>query len=167
MSRLWDMGSRLHTVFTPLSEGLPRLRPDSPFETRLPTAHTSIPPCGRAYPALRKGTRSRVPQEAGPKANRSAEGWSEARRAKRPIYSLFFFPPFPPKNACQASKFPNPLRTKNIRLSYELPSNRYTRYRSKNNRKLTGLRAQLIENTYFRRNPFVMTILQCKMPATH
>jgi hypothetical protein len=39
-----------------LSEGLPRLRPDSPFETRLPTAHTSIPPCGRAYPALRKGT---------------------------------------------------------------------------------------------------------------
>jgi hypothetical protein len=78
---------------------------------------------------------TRATKKPGRRPNRSAEGWSKARRAKRPIYCLCFcFLRFRPKNPCQAPKFPNPLPTKNIRLSYELPSNRYTGYRSKNNR---------------------------------
>jgi hypothetical protein len=149
---------RLHTVFTPLSEELPRLHP----VFRLPPAHTSIPSCGRTrIPSCGRARVHACHKKPGRRPNRSAEGWSEARRAKRPIYCLcFYFLHLRPKNACQAPKFPNPLPTNNIRLSYELPSNRYTGYRSKNNRKLTRLRAQLIENTHFSHNPFVMKILQ-------
>jgi hypothetical protein len=187
MSRLWDMGSS--TQYSPLRQGFHPPPPRSPvlrcgFHPRVDTAnrlaeghvsrlaegHVSrraeghvSPSCGRAR--ILSCGRARVHachKEAGPKAHRSAEGWSKARRAKRPIYCLCFcFLRFCPKKPCQAPKFPNPLPTKNIRLSYELPSNRYTGYRS----KITALafhasRAQPIENNYFSHNPLIMTILQ-------
>src|SRR6266852_5306482 len=59
-------------------------------------------------------------------AYRSAEGWSEAQRAKRLILPLFlllflllhfFFRVFRLKIACQVPKPPNPLKQKEIELA--------------------------------------------------
>jgi hypothetical protein len=135
---------------------------------RIPSRGTArIRSCGRTHiPSYGRARVHACHKKPGRRPNRSAEGWSEARRAKRLIYCLcFYFLCFRPKSACQAPNPPNPFPPNNIRLSYELPSNRYTRYRSKNNRNFTGLRVQLIENTYFRSNPFVMRILQMKNPC--
>jgi hypothetical protein len=56
-------------------------------------------------------------------AYHSAEGRSEARRAKRPIIAFvfavaFIFPIFRPKIACQAPKPPNPNKQNKIELAY-------------------------------------------------
>jgi hypothetical protein len=76
MSRLWDMGSRLHTVFTPLSEGLPRLHP----VFTLPPAHTSIPSCaGTRIRILRKDT---YPHLAEGHVSRLAEGHAFTRATR-------------------------------------------------------------------------------------
>jgi hypothetical protein len=136
----------IYTQYSPLRQGFHPPPPRSPvlrcdFHPRVDTAnrlaegHVSRRAEGHVSCLAEGHAFTRATKKPGRRPNRSAEGWSKARRAKRPIYCLCFcFLRFRPKNPCQAPKFPNPLPTKNIRLSYELPSNRYTGYRSKNNR---------------------------------
>jgi len=64
----------------------------------------------REEPCLVKGTASAVPKKPGRRPYRSAEGRSEARRAKRLIYCplllllAFIFLRFPPKNRMSSPK---------------------------------------------------------------
>jgi hypothetical protein len=162
MSRLWGHGfpppHNIHAFERRASPPPPGIHPSTrshvyPLLRRdtyphLAQGHVSAS-CGRArIPSCGRARVHACHKKPGRRPNRSAEGWSGARRAKRQIYCLCFcFLRFRPKNPCQAPKFPNPLPTKNIRLSYELPSNRYTRYRSKNNRELSRLQERNLLKT--------------------
>jgi hypothetical protein len=142
-----------------LSEGLPRLPGIHPLRR----GFYPLTPLSR----LAKARVDACHKKPGRTPYRSAEGRSEARRAKRLIYCLAFISSVSAQKAhVKAPNPPNPFPSNNIRLSYELPSNRYTGYRSKNKAQALKLRAQPIENKDFSCKPFVMTILQMQNPAT-
>jgi hypothetical protein len=67
--------------------------------------------------------------------------------------NIFIFRVFSPEIACQALKTPNSRPANNIRVTYELHSNRYTGHRAKK------WPPNLVPNQHFRHNPFVMNIL--------